>query len=730
MSRIKLFQHGNRYILQCRYEEREIPKSRGFRWDPNIGSWWTNDISKAAKLIHYAHKDLLPQLEAVLAQEQANIEASRAATFSGELPKPEGLEYLPYQKAGIAAMLNRPSTLLADEMGLGKTIQAIGVINTDPSIKRVLVICPATLKLNWVRELEKWLVEPHSISIAQGSRPKELPDSDILVINWDILAPWRPFLDEILWDLIIGDEAHYIKSRNAARTRALVGDSRKNSRMQPLEAKRKLLLTGTPILNRPVEAWTIINYLDPVTWHNFFHYAKRYCAARQDAYGWDMTGSSNLPELQEKLRSTIMVRRAKSDVLTELPPKRRQIIEISQNGYSGLVKLEAAAWATQEDTIERMKAEVAEAKRANDESYEDAVHRLQEAASIAFAQVSEARHELALAKTKSVIEHVTNLLESEDKVVVFAYHLDVLDAIANGMKAFNPVMVDGRVPNNERMLTLWDGSKRKTSKRQAAVDQFQEDPNCHLFLGQIQAAGVGITLTAASVCVFAELDWVPANISQAEDRLHRIGQTDWVLAQHLVVDGSLDAHMAKTLVAKQTDIDQALNDEAHTLTREDAIAHDAILEQRADEIEAHRKQWLEQKEDRGLEPTRKEDRGPELAIPIISDRDIEYPHVPNGRYAINTDDGHLAFYRVTSPEDGHWAGYVFVEQQVSDDFHAVRNTQTKLSILSRIAEDPQKAMLEYGRAIGRCGHCGRTLTNEESRAIGIGPICRSRWAWA
>jgi len=251
------------------------------------------------------------------------------------------------------------------------------------------------------------------------------------------------------------------------------------------------------------------------------------------------------------------------------------------------------------------------------------------------------------------------------------------------------------------------------------VDRFQNEPECHIFVGGIQAAGVGITLTAAAVCIFAELDWVPANISQAEDRLHRIGQTGSVLVQHLVVDGSLDARMAKTLLAKQSVIDLALNDEFDTPTPEEAASHDAIVEKRADQVEAQNKEWTEHAEAQRNTPT----------VPTVSDN-VVYPHVPDGRYAVKTNDGQLAFYRVTSPEEGRWAGFTFVEQQLSDDFHAVRNPQVKLGILHKIAEDPKTAMLEYGRAIGRCGHCGRTLTNEESRAAGIGPVCRSRWTWA
>ena len=666
---MKLVSAGGRYIAQCTFDERLVPKAAGFRWDPTVKQWWTTDTQRASKLAAYADDKLRAALEPIAQAHEAAIESSRAADWEGEMPVPEGLSYLPYQKAGIAYAMARPATLLADAMGLGKTIQAIGVINADPSIKRVLIVCPATLKLNWQRELEKWLVRPTTIAIAAGTRPKRLPLEKILIINWDVLAPWRKLIDTAAWDLAIFDEAHYGKSPKAARTKAAFGDAK--AKTAGIAATRRMLLTGTPILNRPIEAWPLISYCDPETWPKFWTFVRRYCNATQGKWGWDLAGSSHLDELQEKLRATIMCRRLKEDVLTELPPKRRQVIEISQNGYADLVAAEGDAWTRQEANLERLRADAAEAKRAgDDDAYRDAVARLTEGAGAAFEEVSRARHDLALAKTPSVIAHVLELLEEEKKVVVFAYHHDVIDALCGAIAS--SVHLDGRDPMDAR---------------QRAVDRFQTDPSCRVFVGNIKAAGVGITLTAASTVVFAELDWVPANISQAEDRLHRIGQRESVLVQHLVVDGSLDARMAHTLVAKQAIIDRALD------TAPDPLP---------------------------IVPVGAPATGDEIAMPAV----------PDGRYCVPATDGTLAFYRVTSPAEGRWAGHTFVEQQLGPNFEAVRIPTMKAGILRQIATDAKGAMLRYGIELGVCGHCGRELTNETSRQEGIGPVCKARWAFS
>ena len=270
----------------------------------------------------------------------------------------------------------------------------------------------------------------------------------------------------------------------------------------------------------------------------------RYCAGREGTHGWEVDGASHLDELQDRLRAAVMVRRLKKDVLTELPAKRRSVVVLPADGAGAAKTLaaESAGYDAAQSAVESARLAVELAKAGGEDSYVAAVQRLHEASGAAFAEISKLRHATALAKVPQVLEYLRDLVESE-KIVIFAHHLDVLAAIA---AEFTGCAV----------LT----GECSQEQRQAAVDRFQNSADCRLFVGSIKAAGVGLTLTAASHVVFAELDWVPGNVTQAEDRCHRIGQHDAVLVEHLVLDGSLDVKMANTLVAKQQIIDAALDD--------------------------------------------------------------------------------------------------------------------------------------------------------------------------
>ena len=529
---MRLTIQDNRYILLTEYDERAVPKGAGFRWSPSDRHWWTADLDKALAVAGAA--DLSPAVEealgAAVQAQRDSLAASSAQAADIEVPAPEGLAYLPFQRAGIAYALGRPSTLIADEMGLGKTVEAIGLINASASIRSVLVVCPASLKINWLRELERWLTRSMTVEIASG----EAPEADILITNYEQLHKLPP----VSVDLLIVDEAHFLKNPLARRTKLVSAWAK--------AAKRRVLMTGSPILNRPIELHPLLEMLAPGEWP-FFPYAKTYCNAHEGSWGWDFSGASNLGDLQRKLRSTLMVRRLKADVLAELPAKRRQIVPLSGRQYAAILKAEAEAQTRIDTDIDDLElardlAEAVEDKAA----YNKAVKRLKARQAIAFSEMSLVRHASALAKAPAVADHVEGLLESVPKVVVMAHHHDVVDLLVARLGAYGVVSLTGRDAQ---------------AKRQDAVDRFQTDASVRVFIGSIQAAGVGLTLTAASLVVFAELDWVPGNMSQAEDRVHRIGQTDSVLIQHIVIDGSIDATMAHTLVAKQAVIDAALDDD-------------------------------------------------------------------------------------------------------------------------------------------------------------------------
>ena len=424
-----------------------------------------------------------------------------------EMPK-----LFPYQQEGIAFALEREGALIADEMGTGKTIQAIGVINEDPSIEQVLIVCPASMRIPWRRELEKWLIRSLSIGIigVDKEASSKLLDRQMLIINYDRLHQFEKELSGVVYDLAILDECHAIKNPEARRTKAAI----------KIKARRRIALSGTPLLNRPIELYPTLSWLSPTQWPpgDWFQFAVRYAGAHQNGFGWDVSGASNLPELSHRLRSTVMIRRTKAEVLPQLPPKIRSVIELYPDAeMQGLLKRELKA-------------------------FESRLHVNHEA--IDWDDLAIVRHETALAKVPLILQYLEELLDGGvEKVVVFGHHRDVIARLSEGLSKHRPVILNGGMTPKQR---------------QDSIDRFQSDSSVRVFIGNIVAAGTGITLTAASHCVFAELSWVPAEVTQCEDRLHRLSQQDCVNIHHLVLEGSLDAVMVRVIIKKQRVIDAVL----------------------------------------------------------------------------------------------------------------------------------------------------------------------------
>jgi SWI/SNF-related matrix-associated actin-dependent regulator 1 of chromatin subfamily A len=436
------------------------------------------------------------------------------------IPCPEGLAFMPFQIAGAQWALAHSHSLNADEPGLGKTIQAIGVINaSDP--KHTVIVCPASVRLNWQRELQTWLTKPRTIQIAYSS---DMPTADIVIVGYSTVDRRVLSYVEHGIDLLVLDEVHAIKSAATARTRACVALIR--------AAKQGLYLSGTPMLNRPVELEPLLAAVkSPIA----ANYQRRYCAARmRDVYiaggagqkrrVYDANGASNVEELGERLREEFMIRRAKADVLTELPEKRRRILALDDVAGAEELVARASAALTEIDLDDLVSGK--------------------KPSPAAASELALLRHEEALAKLPQAMDYAHELLEDEgvEKLVIFAHHRDVIDGIVNALKDFQPALLYGGMSD---------------AIKQEAVDRFQLKPECRVFVGGIQAAGVGITLTAASRALFVELDWVPAILTQAEDRIHRKGQRGSVLCEYLVVPGGVDDRLAGALHRKQVILDRA-----------------------------------------------------------------------------------------------------------------------------------------------------------------------------
>ena len=517
------------------------------------------------------------------------------------------------------------------------TVQAIGVSNYLPPIRRVLLVVPAHLKINWEREWLKWDVKHLTVGQArtevvrtkltnpdgsklyhEGTNRQQTethmeyvwPHTDVVIINYDMLQEFHDEVRSVFWDFVICDEAQYLAHENTTRARNVFGGGimrKKKKRKEgvtswkthpavsEIPAKKRLFLSGTPILSRPSDLWTLVKACDPYglgrSWDDF---ARTYCNAQEivigkDAkgglkYRLDSSGASNLDILQVKLRTTFMIRRNKSRVLKNMPPKRRKLVPLPNDGLTKLVGREISAATRVRNALAEFEGILVEPEAPIDWEqfankveytfeqyaempYEERATHLAPAIEVAFEEWATVRKELAAAKIKMVVEHVKNLMDTGEKVIIFVVHTEMAEALKEEFP--NCAFITGKVPGN---------------KRQAQVDRFQNDPTCNPMIGNIVAAGSGFTMTASRWTVFAELDWIASRIVQAEDRVWRRGQKFICMSEHLVVEGTSDAHMVGIFLRK-LEIEQAALDDS-TLPKLD-LEQQMLLE-RMNDLDAQR----------------------------------------------------------------------------------------------------------------------------------------------
>ena len=517
--------------------------------------WWTSRVEAATRLKEFCN----PRALGVMKNHLEMLKRSRATSSDIVVPTPPGLEFYPFQKAGIAYALQRKGTLIADDMGLGKSPQALGFMNYLKP-KKTIIVCPNTLVFNWRNEAERWLTGfDFDLCIAE-SKNDVVPDHEgmVLITNYEKLIQGSPLMESILktsWDVGVFDEAQYIKNPDSARSMAILAEDGVANR-----TNRQLFLTGTPIENYPREIWPIAAYLCPAKFGNWWDYARRYCSAHEVERSyldkksgekrfrkvWVTEGASNLGELQQRLRSSLMVRRRKVDVLPEIPPKIRQLVVLHDSKKDWSKDPRFQRWQSlYEKKIDEAEAKL-EAAKSTDE-YLELARQLDEVTGIAFEEISTVRHEVALAKLPMCISYIKDVIAAgtTKNLVVFAHHRDVIDSLTEEFAA-DAVVVHGGTPT------------KGPSSREAAVKAFQEGRK-KIFIGQTRAAGVGLTLTAADTVVFVEVDWVPGVVTQCEDRLCRIGQKKMVHVIQLVLGGTVEVNMIKKLIKKQDVIDKALD---------------------------------------------------------------------------------------------------------------------------------------------------------------------------
>lgn len=481
------------------------------------------------------------------------------------------MQLFEHQKEGITFLKEKSKAILADEMGLGKTRQAI--IAAFETTKGGIVLCPASLKTNWAREI--LIVDPEAnIEIADATatyayHTGDDQNSKWYIVNYDIADRERVEneINHYMPTTLILDEAHYIKSSTTIRTKAALryADT----------AVNVYLLTGTPILNRPMELYTLLQAIDhPVAFTttgepNWYGYAKKYCGAFRREF-WrvvkdragrvvyengrplkrkmsflDTSGASNLDDLAEKLKTSYL-RRTKDILGDKLPAKiiDNTIVELSPEHR----KAYNSAW---DDYITYLKNTPEGSTDVNLGNIDLARHII---------ELNKLKQAASKGKIPHVVEAATEIIENGEKVIIFTQYKETLAQIVAELKA-------------RKIKGVKLSGEDNAERRQTAVDYFQNKDEIKVFVANIKAGGVGLTLTAASTVLFADMEWTPALHSQAEDRAHRIGQTRLVNIHYFIAKDTVDEDIVELLGKKQQVINKVLAGEAGT-TRD--ITKDAV----------------------------------------------------------------------------------------------------------------------------------------------------------
>ncbi|KAK1318625.1 CHD3-type chromatin-remodeling factor PICKLE [Acorus calamus] len=460
------------------------------------------------------------------------------------MPKFIESKLLPFQREGVRFILQHGGrALLADEMGLGKTLQAIAVVSCISESWPVLVLTPSSLRLQWASMIQQWLNIPSTdilvvlsqyggsnrggFKILYSSVKQTIHlDGEFNIISYDVVPKLQNVLMASEFKIVIADESHFLKNAQAKRTSASLPILQK--------AQYVILLTGTPALSRPIELFKQLEALYPGVYKNVHEYGNKYC--KGGAFGL-YQGASNHEELHNLMKATVMIRRLKKDVLSELPVKRRQQVFLDLN----------------EKDMKQIRALFREL-----ETVKNAIQigkSIEEIESLKIIQknlINKIYTESAEAKIPAVIDYLGTVIEAGIKFLIFAHHQPMINSIHQFLlkKKVGCIRIDGGTP---------------PSLRQALVTDFQEKEDIRAAVLSIKAGGVGLTLTAASTVIFAELSWTPGDIIQAEDRAHRIGQVSSVNVYYLLANDTVDDIIWDVVQSKLENLGQMLDGHENTL---------------------------------------------------------------------------------------------------------------------------------------------------------------------
>lgn len=454
---------------------------------------------------------------------------------------PPGLKYLDFQVASIIFSIERNNSYLALEQGLGKSVCAAGIAKEMGAA--VVYVVPPFLVKNAVNEFKRWAPEL-TVDVYGNDKMVEVPK--VLIIPSTLITREHAFEDVLsflrYWgeyvSTIIVDEAHYYKNDTSQRTKALLGHRifHKSGPEIVEEAltdlfDKTVLMSGTPMPNSPIELYTVLSKLAPDTIgrRSRFDFGKRYCAAYKKHFGWDYSGSSNELELQRAVihpRGPYMFRVLKKSV--DLPEKIESVFVVSNDMSPRVASMDKKFSKLYDKEKDLIRAQFEKASPDGEELHIMSYRKL-----------------LGIEKVKCAAPYYESVLDDTDeKLIIFAYHNDVIEELRKALSKYKPIVITGKTPVN---------------KRQALVDTFQKDKSVRLILGNYKAMGVGLTLTAARRAIFHEFSFVPGDNNQAADRIHRIGQNQTCFIQYVVFENSLDKRVIERHLTKTININSVLN---------------------------------------------------------------------------------------------------------------------------------------------------------------------------
>ncbi|KAL1334369.1 hypothetical protein AAHE18_11G171900 [Arachis hypogaea] len=536
---VKFFLHSSGHVAaKFQYDQviisafRRIPKAS---WNAKERLWMfpLSSLSDAEKVLGEIsnYKVQVENLDPLV--HRAIVSASAVPDLRDRYDKiPNYIEskLLPFQREGVRFILQHGGrALLADEMGLGKTLQAIAVASCIQESWPVLIVAPSSLRLQWAS-----IVLPQSggsnrggFNIVSPSAKSNIRlDGLFNIISYDLVPKLQNILTTLDFKVVIADESHYLKNAQAKRTTATLPVIKK--------AQYAILLSGTPALSRPIELFKQLEALYPGVYKNVHEYGNRYC--KGGVFGV-YQGASNHEELHNLMKATVMIRRLKKDVLSQLPVKRRQqvFLDLADKDMKQINALFRE--------LEVVKAKIKSAKSKD------------EAESLKFTQknlINKIYTDSADAKIPAVLEYLGTVIEAGCKFLIFAHHQPMIDAIHEFLlrKKVGCIRIDGGTP---------------AASRQPLVTDFQEKDSIKAAVLSIKAGGVGLTLTAASTVIFAELSWTPGDLIQAEDRAHRIGQVSSVNIYYLLANDTVDDIIWDVVQSKLDNLGQMLDGHENTL---------------------------------------------------------------------------------------------------------------------------------------------------------------------